>query len=398
MMTAPGQTAAISVFTEPLIHELGISRTTLSTAYLIGTLTGAAAMPLVGRALDRHAIARVMAVIAAVFGAVLMSLSLVTEVIGLTAGFVGIRMAGQGALGLAATTAVALHVTRGRGLALGVTSAVGAAGISLAPIGLERLLAAHGMDAVWRYEALAVWAIVLPVALIGLRGARPVVAHPDTTPRTQPSDTTPAVHTPPSQWRPRAALSTAMFWVVAAALAASGMLTTGLNFHQIAVLGEQGLTATQAAANFLPQTVAGLAGTIGVGALADRIDPRFGMFGSMLLLAGALLILPLTGPGWTVITYGMLLGAAGGSIRTIEAVAYANYFGTRHLGSIRGLATTISVASTAFGPLLLSTGQQVTGHFWHVAAGCAAIPLVVAIGALLVPRPVHPDVATVTQM
>lgn len=391
-MTAPGQTAAVSVFAEPLMSELDISRTALSTSYLIGTLLGAAAMPLVGRWLDRYGVSRVMAGIGAVFGAVLMLLSLVTGIVGLTAGFVGIRMAGQGALGLAATTAVAIHVTRGRGLALGVTSAVGASGISLAPVALERLISAHGIDAVWRYEALAVWVVVLPVALVGLRTSRrssiPSAAAQRDGPRTQKS---PAIAPIADQhsWTSGKAMSTGMFWVIAAALAASGMLTTGLNFHQIAILGEQGLSPTAAAANFLPQTVAGIAGTLVIGAMADRVEPRYGLFAAMLMLAGGLLFLPFVQPGWSAIVYGLLLGAAGGSIRTVEAVAYAHHFGTAHIGSIRGVATTIGVGSTAFGPLLLSSGEQLTGQFWPFAAGLAALPLTVAVVALLVPNPVR---------
>lgn len=95
MLTAPGQTAGVSAFVDPVRAELGISRTALSTAYLIGTLTGAAAMPLVGRALDRFGVRRVMAVVGLVFAAALLLLSVVQGLLGLTAGFVGIRMAGQ---------------------------------------------------------------------------------------------------------------------------------------------------------------------------------------------------------------------------------------------------------------------------------------------------------------
>jgi hypothetical protein len=49
VLTAPGQTAAVSAFIESMLGELGLSRMALSTAYLVGTLTGAAAMPAVGR-------------------------------------------------------------------------------------------------------------------------------------------------------------------------------------------------------------------------------------------------------------------------------------------------------------------------------------------------------------
>lgn len=93
--TGPGQTAGVSLFVDPLIRDLGISRSAVSTAYLIGTLTGALALPWIGRALDRYGVRRTMAVIGAAFGAVLIALATVSSIVGLTAGFVGIRMAGH---------------------------------------------------------------------------------------------------------------------------------------------------------------------------------------------------------------------------------------------------------------------------------------------------------------
>ncbi len=123
--TAPGQTAAISAFIDPMSRELGISRSAISTAYLVGTLVGAAAMPLVGRTLDRFGVRATMAAVGAVLGAVLAGLSLVGGLVGLTAGIVGVRTAGQGALGLIATTAAAFWFQRRRGLALGIVSAGG---------------------------------------------------------------------------------------------------------------------------------------------------------------------------------------------------------------------------------------------------------------------------------
>lgn len=74
-MTAPGQTTGVSVFIDPLIADLGISRTQVSTAYLTGTLVGACAMPFVGRAIDRYGPRRVIALIGAAFGAILIGLS-----------------------------------------------------------------------------------------------------------------------------------------------------------------------------------------------------------------------------------------------------------------------------------------------------------------------------------
>jgi predicted MFS family arabinose efflux permease len=88
-MTAPGQTAVVSVFVDPTVVDLGLSREAVSLAYLIGTLVGAAGMPLVGRALDRFGARSVLLATAGLFGAVLLGLGAAGEIVGLTAGFVG---------------------------------------------------------------------------------------------------------------------------------------------------------------------------------------------------------------------------------------------------------------------------------------------------------------------
>src|SRR3954447_18009392 len=52
-MTLPGQTACVSVFFVPITTELGISRTTASIAYAVGTLAGILPAPAIGRWIDR---------------------------------------------------------------------------------------------------------------------------------------------------------------------------------------------------------------------------------------------------------------------------------------------------------------------------------------------------------
>ncbi|WP_407319659.1 MFS transporter [Isoptericola halotolerans] len=284
-MTGPGQTVGISLFIDPLIAELGMSRSAVSTAYLLGTLAGAVALPWIGRALDRFGVRRTMALVGLVFGGVLVALSAVSSIVGLTAGFVGVRMAGQGALGLTATTVVALWFDRRRGLVTGLVGAVGAVGISMTPLLLEGLMAEHGWRTAWLVEGLAVWAVVLPLALIAMRdrperlGQRPDGAAPphDGSPPPQPGGLT----------RSQVVRHPA-FWLIASAVAVSGLLTTAVAFHQISLLTARGLTAAEAAANFIPQTVAGLLATLVTGYLIDRFPPRWTTVASMLSLAAAL--------------------------------------------------------------------------------------------------------------
>jgi len=379
VMTAPGQTAGLSVFTDPLISELDVSRTAISASYFFGTIVGAAAQPFVGRALDRFGARLVTVVIGVLFASVLLTLSFVDDIFGLTAGFVGVRMLGQGALSLAATTAVAKAITRHRALALAMTSAIGSAGISLAPVGLERLIDAVGIQAAWRWEALIVAAVVIPLALI----------LPGRNRRTQSFEdlSTAEIVIQKESWVLREAARTGMFWVLAASLAVSGMLITALAFHQIAILGERGLSPFEAAANFLPQTGTGIAATLLVGSLIDRVNPKVFVIFSMLTLASSLLLLPVVAADWTAVLYGLILGAAGGSLRRMEAAAYVRYFGTAHIGSIRGVATAIGLASTALGPIALSVGVDISGSFTAPAVTFSILPLAVAILAVFVRPP-----------
>lgn len=382
-MTAPGQTAGLSVFTDPLIANLAVSRTEISVSYLIGTLVGAVVLPFVGRALDRHSIRIVTAIIGIVFASFLVVLSLASDIFGLTAGFVGVRMAGQGALSLAATTVVARTITHRRGLALGITTAVGSGGISLAPVFLASLIPGLGIERVWRLEALVVLCVVVPIALLLPRNERVPGA---ITAAAATTAAAPSAYAEDS-WTLAEARRIGMFWVICAGLAATGLLSTALAFHQISILGAQGLSPLEAAANFLPQTLTGIAATLAAGALSDRIPPKYFVTFSMATMAAALLLIPTITPGWTALFYGLVLGAAGGSIRGIEAAAFARYFGTQHIGSIRGVATAINLASTAAGPLVLSVGRDLSGGYSVPVIGLAALPVAVGILALLARTP-----------
>jgi MFS family permease len=393
-LTAPGQTAGVSVFIDPMIDGLGISRSELSAAYLLGTLAGALAMPFIGRALDRHGARRTMAAVGALFGAVLLAMSLVGGLLTVGAGFAGIRMLGQGALGLTATTVVALWFTRRRGVAIGLVSALGACGISLAPLALERLIASHGWRTAWAVEGLVVWAVVVPLALWGMHDRPGDLGQRPDGDRHVGGD----AEMGPSWGLTRAeAMRSGFFWVVTAGVATSGMLTTAVAFHQISLLGERGLTATQAAQNFLPQTLAALVATLGTGILVDRLAPRWIVASSMTALAAGLLWGMRVEPGWSAVVFGALVGLAAGSIRALEAAAFPRYFGTAHLGSIRGAVTSISIGCTALGPLLFAVAHDLSGGYAAALAASAGAPAVLAVMGVWVRPPRDAPTAVVSR-
>lgn len=377
-MTAPGQTAAVSVFIDPMISDLGISRTAVSTAYLVGTLTGAAAMPMVGRVIDRIGVRKTLVVLGALFGAVLIAMSFASEVFGLTAGFVGIRMVGQGALGLAATTITARWFRRRRGTALGLVSGAGAGFISISPVLLERLIATEGWQAMWVYEGIAVWVVVIPIAVFGVRN------HPHDVGQFVDGDPRSAeAHGPEIGVTRGQAMRTPFFWVLCAAVAAAGMLGTAVAFHQISLLTEHGLTPVEAAANFVPQTLAGIVATLLTGYVMDRLAPKGLIIASMTGLAAGLAWATVVGPGWSALGFGVVMGAAGNAIRTIEAAMTPRLFGTKHLGAIRGVVTLVSVASTALGPVWLAWPHELSGSYTPALLVSIAIPTAIIVATVV---------------
>jgi len=154
-----------------MIADLGVSRSEISGAYFTGTLAGAAALPSVGRWIDRAGVRRVIAIIGAFFGVVLVAMAGVRGLLALTAGFVGIRLAGQGSVTLASTTAVALWFDRYRGVAIGLSNAVGGGLMSLAPIVLGVAIAWFDWRIAWAAAGVTVWLVIVPIARWGLRNS-----------------------------------------------------------------------------------------------------------------------------------------------------------------------------------------------------------------------------------
>jgi MFS family permease len=387
-MTGPGQTIGVSVFIDHFINDLGISRSEVSTTYLVGTLGAALVLPLIGNRIDRIGVRRAMTMIAILFGIALVGMAGVNGLIALMVGFLAIRLFGQGSLSLASTLAVTHWFDRKRGLALGITATAMGILMSLVPVLLNVVIETYSWRTAWIVAALLVWVIVIPIAQWGLID-RPsdIGQYPDGVARTANDGS--SVATAPSATRGEA-IRTSRFWIVAISSATVGLLSTALNFHQISMLGDAGLSATEAAAMFLPQVIGAAVAGVFFGYLADRLTGRILIPMVMGILAVSLLLTLVLAPGSAVILYAISLGAAGGSSRTVTSTLLPRWFGVGHIGAIQGTATLVGVASTALGPVMLSIARDVTGSYGVAAAWFALLPIALAIVAMTM-KPVSLD-------
>ncbi len=391
VMTGPGQTIGVSVFIDHLVDALDTSRSLVSSAYLVGTLTGAAAMPFVGRFIDRRGVRLSQTLIGMAFAAALVVMSGVNSLPWLMVGFAGIRMFGQGSLSMVSSVTVALWFERRRGMAMGVLATATGALMTLVPVVLNQVIEGFGWRVAWLVAAAAVAIIVVPSGWFGLVdrpsavGQRPdgVAADPATEPNpASVGARAPVTANDRSSYTRGEAARTSQFWILVVIGVASGSLITGLNFHQIDLLGEAGLSSGEAAIMFLPQIIGSSVAALGVGYVLDRVGTRFVPAFSMLLLAIVHVIAAgLSGPA-TILLYAVVLGSVGGTVRAALSTLVPGYFGTDHIGSIQGLITVANVAGSAVGPVVLAVTESATGGYRSANLILLAIPVLAMIVCL----------------
>ena len=384
-MTGPGQTIGVSVFVDPIISDLGLTRSQVSAAYLVGTLLGAIALVRVGRWIDQVGSRRAMMWIGVAFGAGLVVMSGVNGLATLVVGFTLIRWLGQGSLGLVSTVSITHWFERRRGLVFGVSFTAVSALMALTPVFLGMAVEAYGWRTAWMIAAVAVWIVVVPIARFG------IVDRPADVGQYVDGDASPVVHdehiSAPLSCSRKDALGESRFWLLNAAVAATAMLVTALNFHQISILGEEGLTTTEAATMFLPQVAGAIVAGLIVGALADRIPARFLVALSMALLVCSLLMVSFVEPGWPVVVYAIVLGSSAGAQRPLVATLLPRWYGDIHIGAIQGVSSLFGVAASATGPLALSLVAGWMGAYGPAALVFAAVPALIGIATLAIADP-----------
>ncbi len=378
-LTGPGQTIGVAVFIDSFVDDLGLTRSQVSTAYLVGTLIGAAALPWMGRVIDRRGVRVAQVAIGLGFAVAIANMSLVTGLIWLTIGFAGIRFLGQGSLSLAATVTVALAFARSRGFAIGIFATATSGLMALVPVALNATIDGVGWRRAWLLTAAVIAVTVVPIGWFGLRS---LPAGRRTTTSDAPADGTAIVTTSDTSFDRTEALRTRSFWMLATVSASASMLGTALNFHQIDLMGDAGISKASAAALFIPQVLGSTLAGLVIGYLSDRLGRRYLPAAGMALLVAALLLGAVIAPGPVAIVYAIVLGAMGGGVRTATATLLPAWFGTAHLGSIQGLLTFFVVASSATGPVTLALLESAFGSYPRALLLLAVIPLAAFVNAL----------------
>ncbi|MDX1665501.1 MAG: MFS transporter, partial [Candidatus Promineifilaceae bacterium] len=343
IMTSPGQTYAVSIFIEHFIQDLGVSRSLVSTLYAAGTLVGSFALPFVGREIDRRGTRVMVVVIAGIFGLACIYMGFVRGALTLALGFVAIRMFGQGSLSLVSQNAINQWWVQRRGTILGLSGLfVSLLGLGAFPALINWLIPQIGWRLTYPLLGALLLLVMAPLGFLFLRD-RPELygLEPDGRRKSGGGVEDAPPSAPDENWTRGEALRTPTFWIVTGGVATSAMMGTGLFFHMVSIFADNGLSADVAASVYLPIAATTAIVNLGSGALVDRIPLRFALSVALVLLAAALWGAQYLATVPLAFLYGVTLGASTGLYRSVAGVAWANYFGRQHLGSISGTATTI---------------------------------------------------------
>lgn len=383
VMTSPGQTYAVSIFIEHFISDLGLSRSLVSTLYAGGTLAGSMALAYVGRQIDRRGSRFMVVVIAAAFGLACFYMGAVRGPLMLVLGFVAIRMLGQGSLTLVSQNVINQWWVERRGAIMGISGLFSAIlGLGAFPILINWLIPQFGWRTTYGILGALLLGVMLPVGYLFFR-ERPEQfgLRPDGETESAAAAREAQGHAEVTLTRSEA-LRTPTFWIVAAGATSMAMLSTALFFHMVSIFADNQLAPAVAASVYAPIAATTALVTVMSGALLNRISLRYAIATSLFLLTLAMGLVQVLSSPAVAFFYGIVLGASTGLFRIVASVAWAHYFGRRHLGAIAGAASTIMIVGAALGPIPLGVARDVLGSYNLALTLLALIPAGLGVASL----------------
>jgi MFS family permease len=361
LLSSFGQTFLISLFVPSIQGHFGLSQAGFGALYSGATLASGLLLPWAGRAIDRRPLPEVTGGVVLLMTGSALALAGAWHVSVLALALVGLRLSGQGLSSHTALTAMARYFPQARGKALSLASLGFPAGEAVLPLTVAGLLALVGWRVSWVLVAV-VTALLLPVALVLLRrsGADldPVgstIRH-DTVSQARAAD-----HRPAGDWSRRHVLRDVRFYLVLPAALLPPFWATGLILYQTSIAGGRGWSLTLMASAFVAYAAARVVSSLVVGGGIDQFSARRLFPYSSLPLGLGVVILALVHSPWAAFAFMALLGTTVGLSGTLKSALWAELYGARHLGAIKGLMASLMVFSTAAAPLLVGTVLELDG-------------------------------------
>ncbi|MCZ6788992.1 MAG: MFS transporter [Chloroflexi bacterium] len=388
---------SFGLFFDPMRESLGWSRTSISWAIAIRSAINMLTGPIYGPIVDRkHGALILMAGGGVVLGISMMLTAAMTELwqfyllIGVA---YGLAMGAEGSQVVAPVVISKWFIRkRGRALAI-VTLGPNVGNIIFIPLAAFIILN-FGWREAWFISGLFALLMVSPLsALFVRRTPEDIGLRPDGDTHDQASeratDTQRSDLVTDYDWTLREAVRTPGLWMMVAAFTVSGAGLGGFLVHVLPALTDKGYSTAFATAMVAELSVVVLVAKMVWGFLGERIQVRYLMMVSFVLSAMGLFLVVVVDRGNLILLLPLVYGIGGAGYGPLSSLMWANYFGRRSLGSIRGALLPITQVVSAFSPVFAGAVFESEGSY-DLAFIIFGLCFVFAAGAIYVARRPEP--------
>jgi MFS family permease len=349
--SAPGQTFFISLLSGEIRHATNLSDGEFAAIYSLATLCSAVVMIWSGGLIDKIGLKKLS--IALVFGLATGCgiLSISSGIVSLVIGLFLLRQFGQGLMYLTSTTTMVRYLEKNRGKSTALAGMGYAISEAVVPSIVVALLLWVGWRSSWQVSAVFLLLVMVPAILYLLQGHQQ--RHHQYLAQLSQFDNEPQKDSLKRQWTRPEVMRDKFFYLLMPGLMSQPLMFTGFIFHQVHLVESKGWSLSVWASLFFMYALVSVGTKIISGFLVDRYGAiRMVPWLSIPMGIGLVLLAVssnIIGGG----VFLALMGITVGFQSTVSAPFWSEMYGIKHLGSIKSLATSVMVLSTAVSPIII---------------------------------------------
>lgn len=378
-----GQTFFISVFAGEIREGFGLSHGQWGGIYSLGTTVSAIVMVWAGGLTDRFRVRGLGAIILTLLmvACLMMALNPVWWLLPVV--IFALRFTGQGMTSHLAVVAMARWFIATRGKALSVATLGFAVGEALLPLLFVTLMVFIDWRILWMLAGVIAIAGV-PVLMLLLRRERTPQSH---------AESDQSLGMEGRHWTRNQSFNHWLFWFMIPAMLGPSAFNTAFFFHQVHFAEVKAVSHIELVAFFPFYTGVSIIAMIASGWALDKVGTARLIPFMQLPMVAAFLAFSFADGTWGLALGFLLLGLNTGMNTTLPAAFWAEFYGTRHIGSIKAMAAAVMVFGSAIGPgitgLGIDLGLGIEAQFIGVAGFFVFSTVMMTIGILRA-RPLLP--------
>ena len=387
--SVPMQGPIMGVFQRPIQDDLGWTSTSISIGFAIGSGMGGIGSIWIGRILDNRGARGVTVISGAIIVGCMIGLASMTQVWHFWGLFGLARGTAAAGAQLATMVALASWFVKKRGRIVGLLGVGQRVGQVIMPIPILAIIVTLGWREAWLALAgFAFLAIVIPSAIYMRRRPEDYGLMPD---GQHAAENLPANSVYESAgeelWTLAEAKRTKTLWALIIGQAAVILAVNATNLHITASFIDNGLTQSAAVtATTIYLAVAALS-VFGWGLVMEHVHTRLLAVISVALYFVSMILAIAANSFLIAVFFSLAYGSALGVWTVVSRMLFANYFGRKSFGTIRGFAAPIMSGVSMIGPIFAGLIRDFTNDY-DFAFWVFSLVFVIALIAFSVAKPV----------